>query len=117
MKPDTLKSFIPPSIGQTKRVRTVSTALNEISVIKEPVTNFYKIGKIIGDGKFGTVREAYHLEFPEQPLAIKTIKLRNITDPESLMQEISALRQVDHPNIVKILETYRDDKHLNIVME
>ena len=25
--------------------------------------------------------------------------------------------EVDHPNIVKILEAYRDDQHLHIVME
>lgn len=95
----------------------MSTALNEISVIKEPVSKYYKLGKIIGDGKFGTVREAHHFDFPTYPVAVKTIKLRNVTDPESLLQEISALRQVDHPNIVKILETYRDDKYLHIVME
>lgn len=84
---------------------------------KTPITQHYKLGKIIGDGKFGTVREAYHVDFSDQSVAIKTIKLSNVTDPESLLQEIKALREVDHPNIVKILETYRDEQHLHIVME
>jgi len=63
----------------------VSCALNDIRVSKEPLTKYFKLGKIIGDGKFGTVREAHHVDFPDQTVAIKTIKLSNVTEHESLL--------------------------------
>ena len=113
---NTYRSFKPFS-AMPKRDRTVSNALSEISVVSEPVTDFYNFGKIIGDGKFGVVRKATHVTMPDCTVAIKTINLENVTEVESLIQEISALRQVDHPNIVRVLETYRDAKYLHIVME
>lgn len=100
-----------------KHERTVSTVLSDLSVASEPVTDYYTFGKIIGDGKFGVVRKATHKSMPDGTVAIKTINLENVTEVESLIQEISALRQVDHPNIVKVFETYRDSKYLHIVME
>jgi len=34
-----------------------------------------------------------------------------------LEQELLILMEVDHPNIIKFYETYRDDKYYRIVME
>jgi calcium-dependent protein kinase len=38
-------------------------------------------------------------------------------DRIGLQNEIEILKQVDHPNIVKLLEIYEDDKHFFLVME
>lgn len=38
-------------------------------------------------------------------------------DLEIIKQEIAILSEMDHPNIVKYIESYEDDKYLYIVME
>ena len=38
-------------------------------------------------------------------------------DRAGLQNEIDILKQVDHPNIVKLQEIYEDDKHFFLVME
>jgi calcium-dependent protein kinase len=38
-------------------------------------------------------------------------------DKVGLENEIEILKQVDHPNIVKLLDVYEDEKHFFLVME
>ena len=41
----------------------------------------------------------------------------NEEDRAALQNEIDILKQVDHPNIVKLHEIYEDDRHFFLVME
>lgn len=51
-------------------------------------------------------------------VAIKIIKIRKIkSNFESVMKEIKMLKEVSHPDIVKIIDIYRDSKKLYLVME
>jgi len=36
---------------------------------------------------------------------------------EALQTEIEILKRVDHPNIIKLIETFEDDRHFCLVME
>ena len=36
---------------------------------------------------------------------------------QAFQNEINIMKQVDHPNIVKMYESYEDEKYLYIVME
>ena len=36
---------------------------------------------------------------------------------DSIMEEVSILTKLDHPNIVKYYETYIDEKYIYLVME
>ena len=38
-------------------------------------------------------------------------------DIEAMQNEISILREVDHPNIVKLIDLYEDKTHYCLVME
>ncbi len=38
-------------------------------------------------------------------------------DKQAFQNEINIMKQVDHPNIVKMYESYEDEKYLYIVME
>ena len=44
---------------------------------------------------------------------------RKMTDEDrvALQNEIDILKQMDHPNIVKMLDVYEDDTHFFLVME
>ncbi len=43
------------------------------------------------------------------------LKLENKLD--QIMEEVSILNTLDHPNIVKYFETYDDKKYIYLVME
>jgi calcium-dependent protein kinase len=38
-------------------------------------------------------------------------------DKVGLQNEIEILKSVDHPNIVKLLDVYEDDRHFFLIME
>lgn len=53
-------------------------------------------------------------------LAMKSVHLKFVNDPvfvQELENEIMVLKTLDHPNIVKVMETYTFDKQLFVVME
>lgn len=54
-----------------------------------------------------------------EKVAIKVIAKRKLTEEDKvgLQNEIDILKQVDHPNIVKLFDIYEDDKYFFLVME
>jgi calcium-dependent protein kinase len=34
-----------------------------------------------------------------------------------LQMEIDIMKQIDHPNVVKLLDTYEDDKYIYLILE
>lgn len=42
--------------------------------------------------------------------AIKTIRKAKVTRLEVLRREIEILRAMDHPNIIKLVDVYEDEK-------
>jgi len=52
-------------------------------------------------------------------VAIKVINKKEMSpeDLAEIMDEVSILQQLDHPNIVKYFETYDDVKYLYLVMQ
>jgi calcium-dependent protein kinase len=49
--------------------------------------------------------------------AIKVVQKRLVRNPESLKNEYMILKKLDHPNIVKLYETYEDESYLYLVEE
>ena len=67
----------------------------------------YKIEKNVGVGSFGTVMRAVNNQTGEQ-VAIKKMKKKFYSWEECMsLREIKALRKMNHPNIVKLLEVIR----------
>jgi len=64
------------------------------------------------------VRLCTHRETKEKR-AVKVLKKENMDESEkaSMLNEINILRNLDHPNIVKIFEYFEDDKRFYIVTE
>lgn len=86
------------------------------------ISTKYEFVKVLGCGQFGTVREArkidYGESFREKRYAIKSIsKERVMKNLDLLKNEIMILMLVDHPNIIRLYETYEDDKYIHLVME
>ncbi len=65
----------------------------------------YKIIHKIGEGAHGTVFKAKHIE-NGTICALKRIPVKNWDIPISLLREIKTLEQLQHPNIVRLLEVF-----------
>lgn len=79
----------------------------------------YKIGKMLGKGAFGKVNLGLH-RLTRRLVAVKAINMEFMKDESSkkkMNNEISILKMLRHPNVVKLLETFDTDKHHLIVME
>jgi serine/threonine protein kinase len=88
---------------------------------KPPKTQLglYKIGKMLGKGAFGRVNLGLH-RLTRRLVAVKAINMEYMKDESSkkkMSNEISILKMLRHPNVVKLLETFDTDKHHLIVME
>ena len=69
-------------------------------------------------GRFGIVRQAYSKLDPNLCVAVKNIFKSSVgTELEILRREIEILSKMDHPNIVKLYQTYEDSKFVHLVME
>ncbi len=74
---------------------------------------------MLGKGAFGRVNLGLH-RLTRRLVAIKAINMEYMKDESSkkkMSNEISILKQLRHPNVVKLLETFDTDKHHLIVME
>ncbi|VDN59851.1 unnamed protein product, partial [Dracunculus medinensis] len=78
----------------------------------------YKIGKTIGKGNFAVVRLAKH-RIANAEIAIKIVD-KNFIDEENLLKlerEISILKILSHPHIIKLYEIIRSDNYIYLVTE
>jgi serine/threonine protein kinase len=84
-----------------------------------PITENYKIGKVLGEGAFGSVREATHkLNHGRRAIkAIRRDKSCSKRQEEKFINEVSLLTQMDHPHIVKVFEYYIDAIHFHLVTD
>lgn len=71
---------------------------------------------IIGKGSFGQVAKVTH-KVGKQVRACKIIPKSRIKDPKKFKIEIDILKDVDHPNIIKLYETFEDQLNVYLVME
>jgi calcium/calmodulin-dependent protein kinase I len=77
----------------------------------------YNIGEVIGRGGFSTVHEATRSSDGSK-FAVKIVEKTMIQeDIKLLKREIEIMKQVDHVNILKLIEIYEDDEKVYIVME
>ncbi|VDM77972.1 unnamed protein product, partial [Strongylus vulgaris] len=71
--------------------------------VRDSIDDYVKLDKV-GEGTYGVVYKAEHKE-THQLVAIKKIRLEFEDEgiPATALREISMLRELDHPNIVKLL--------------
>jgi eukaryotic-like serine/threonine-protein kinase len=63
----------------------------------------------LGAGGFGTVFEAYDCE-QQIVLALKVLKQRDATSLDRFKREFWTLRELDHPNLVKLYQLFQGDR-------
>mmetsp|Transcript_11598 Transcript_11598/g.27036 ORF Transcript_11598/g.27036 Transcript_11598/m.27036 type:complete len:778 (-) Transcript_11598:102-2435(-) len=88
-------------------------------LIPGQVIQNYEIQKPLGKGKFSVVYMAKRLS-DELMCALKKINIFDMMVPkqrEKCMKEVRLLQSLDHPNIVKLLDSFVDSSELLIIVE
>ncbi len=105
---------------------TKSDSLKETQVLSKPATletdsvlvGRFKIQSLQGCGRFGCVYKATDLQL-DSDVAIKVLHAHLVSDDSLRVfkNEILTLRQLSHPNIVRVHEYYEDDNTHFITMD
>ena len=89
---------------------------------KYPETNlnFYKYGRLIGQGAFGKVNLGLNV-LTGRVVAIKSFNKSNLNsnseNMKKILYETNLMKKLNHPNITKILELFEEKEYILIIME
>lgn len=83
---------------------------------QEPKDKYELSQGTVGTGAFGTVRTGKNRK-TGAVCAIKTIKKAAIPNMDAFLNEVELNTVMDHPNIVRLYETFEDKQQVYLVME
>eukprot|EP00927_Polykrikos_kofoidii_P073193 TRINITY_DN69264_c0_g1_i1.p1 TRINITY_DN69264_c0_g1~~TRINITY_DN69264_c0_g1_i1.p1 ORF type:complete len:566 (+),score=114.07 TRINITY_DN69264_c0_g1_i1:117-1700(+) len=80
--------------------------------------HFYEVNfpEQLGEGSFGSVHSA-KCRKTGLVRAVKAIEWKAVKNPARFEREINIAKKLDHPNVVRLFETFQDAKKVYIVME
>lgn len=82
-----------------------------------PITDRYQIEKkTLGTGSYGSVSVGVSKD-TKLARAVKTMPKKNIKNEQRFQEEIMLMKRLDHPNILKLFETFEDKKNIYLVLE
>ena len=106
--------------GNTQRRQDYSGSVSSAGRRKETKFGEYILGQTLGEGEFGKVKLGWKKDGSVQ-VAIKLIRLEALgTNPNRLpkiYREISILRDLSHPNIVRLHEMVETKSYIGIILE
>jgi CRP-like cAMP-binding protein len=80
----------------------------------------YRLQKCIGRGGMGVVYQCHPDADPTRPLALKMLRHRFVHEPtvvELFQRESSVLQRLDHPNVIKVYDSFVDVSTRFLVLE
>ncbi|XP_044285165.1 tyrosine-protein kinase Mer isoform X3 [Varanus komodoensis] len=112
------KSYCRRAVELTLGSLGVSEELQEKLQDVVIVRNNLALGKILGEGEFGSVMEG-SLSHPDgtiQKVAVKTMKLDSFSqrEIEEFLREAACMKDFDHPNVIKLLGVCIEPSSQNI---
>ncbi|KAJ2711851.1 TFIIH complex serine/threonine-protein kinase subunit kin28 [Coemansia spiralis] len=86
--------------------------------INKETESLYKKEKKLGEGTYAVVYLGRHVKTGRQ-VAIKKIKLGNARSglDMSAIREVKALRELQHPNVIELIDVFSHKANLNLVLE
>lgn len=108
--------------ARASHARGSARSRQDYSASRRKETKFgdYVLGQTLGEGEFGKVKLGWKKDGSVQ-VAIKLIRRESLgTNPSRLpkiYREISILRELSHPNIVRLHEMAETDRYIGIILE
>lgn len=68
--------------------------------------------KVLGEGSFGKVWKGTLRSDSRIQRAIKQVRKKDLKEVQSLNNELILMKEIDHPNILKLLEIFEDDTYV-----
>ncbi|CAD8067892.1 unnamed protein product [Paramecium primaurelia] len=89
-----------------------------IPMKRQDIYSVYSLGKALGEGAYGQVSTVTNKR-TGMIRAMKAIRKDSLFEEEEqkLFQEMNILKDLDHPNIVKLCELFQDEKYYYLVTE
>lgn len=111
-------SSLASSGNKTPHTEDFQSQLVRLESSEEEYERAYEEGETLGEGITGCVKEVVHLASGKR-YAMKSINLDRIDKAQikELKTEIGILKQLDHPNIVRLHEVYQSKTNIRIIME
>jgi len=79
--------------------------------------DFYLVDKkVIGEGSYGSVQKG-QVKDTGHWRAIKAVNKSLVKNSEQFREEMAIMKLLDHPNIVRLYETFEDQRFVYLVME
>ena len=100
------------SLVTAKPIRRMSLLTNRIGSITEK----YRIIGALGCDEIGTLFHAIEIQ-TDSMRTIREVSKHSIPKDINIFQEYNILRELDHPNIIKIFEAFETQKSFFIVLE
>mmetsp|Transcript_110206 Transcript_110206/g.310828 ORF Transcript_110206/g.310828 Transcript_110206/m.310828 type:complete len:569 (+) Transcript_110206:58-1764(+) len=121
-KEDATISPTNSSVGRERSSKRQSTHIDCRAFVPERVdmkiSRRYSIGKVeIGSGGCGKVFTAEDREVQGRRVAIKKVRVRDEAVQDAFRREVLIMKDLVHPNICKLLETYDEGKYMYLIME
>ena len=117
-EPQMVDQTIPTDAQQKHRSR--QEHLRQPGHRKEVKFGDYILGQTLGEGEFGKVKMGWKKDSSVQ-VAIKLIRKEslqsNTTRLPKIYREIGILRDLQHPNIVRLHEFVETERHMGIILE
>ncbi|KAM3624289.1 uncharacterized protein V6R79_021602 [Siganus canaliculatus] len=109
---------IPPTKSSSRHSLPPCRSSGTSGTDEQPHVGNYRLLKTIGKGNFAKVKLARHT-LTGREVAIKIIDKTqlNPTSLQKLFREVSVMKILNHPNIVKLFEVIETEKTLYLVME
>lgn len=114
----TLHGVLLTSIDPRQGLRRADSVANFV----ENVLTKYTILRELGKGGFGTVEEVVPKERKgekknKEHFAMKSIPISNLKDQRRFEKELEVACRLNHPNIIRLHEVFRDNERFHLVME
>jgi len=100
----------PLHVHQHRRASMITDELSDVRV------KYLINPKPIGYGHYGVVRKCL-LRGTNEWLAIKSINKSKVGNFEALRREVEILKELDHPNIIKLIDVHEDENFLHLITE